>query len=56
MYALTIVEEDGNEYASFEDLAGVGRTDPRFFRFADGSAGVLLEFDGSYWRLTELKK
>lgn len=34
-------------------LAG-GRPDPRFFTFGDGSAGVLLEATGDYYRLTEV--
>lgn len=31
-----------------------GRPDPRFFNFADGSAGVLLERIGAIYRLTEI--
>jgi hypothetical protein len=34
-------------------LAG-GRPDPRFFAFPDGSAGVLLERTGAFYRLGEL--
>jgi len=34
-------------------LAG-GRSDPRFFNFPDGAAGVLLERTGALYRLTEL--
>jgi hypothetical protein len=34
-------------------LAG-GRPDPRFFLFPDGSAGVLLERTGSFYRLTQI--
>ncbi len=34
-------------------LAG-GRPDPRFFCFADGSAGVLLERTGDFYRLAEI--
>jgi len=33
-------------------LAG-GRPDPRFFNFPDGSAGVLLETTGAFYRLTQ---
>lgn len=40
---------------SLLDLAG-GRADPRFFNFPDGSAGVLLERTGDFYRLTELTK
>ena len=35
-------------------LVGGGRPDPRFFNFADGAAGVLLEASGNFYRLTEL--
>ncbi len=38
---------------SLSDLAG-GRADPRFFNFSDGTAGVLLERTGDFYRLTEL--
>ncbi|MEL7039655.1 MAG: hypothetical protein AAFO04_29195 [Cyanobacteria bacterium J06592_8] len=38
---------------SLLDLAG-GRADPRFFTFSDGTAGVLLERTGDFYRLTEL--
>jgi hypothetical protein len=33
-------------------LAG-GRPDPRLFHFPDGSAGILLERTGQFYRLTE---
>ena len=36
-------------------LAGGGRPDPRFFNFADGTAGVLLEATGDFYRLTEVR-
>jgi hypothetical protein len=32
-----------------------GRPDPRFFNFPDGSAGVLLEKNGMFYRLSEMK-
>lgn len=35
-------------------LSGGDRADPRFFTFADGSAGVLLERTGVLYRLTEI--
>jgi hypothetical protein len=34
-------------------LAGGQRSDPRFFNFPDGTAGVLLEATGDFYRLTE---
>lgn len=36
-------------------LAG-GRPDPRFFLFPDGTAGVLLERTGSFYRLTQISQ
>lgn len=40
---------------SLNDLAGA-RVDPRFFRFPNGTAGVLLEATGDIYRLTEVKQ
>jgi len=37
------------------ELAGGTRADPRFFNFPDGSAGVLLESTGEFFRLTEIR-
>jgi hypothetical protein len=39
---------------TLEVLAGGTRPDPRFFNFPDGSAGVLLETTGAFYRLTEV--
>jgi hypothetical protein len=36
-------------------LAGGNRPDPRFFNFPDGTAGVLLEATGDFFRLTEVQ-
>jgi hypothetical protein len=36
-------------------LAGGQRSDPRFFNFPDGTAGVLLEATGDFYRLTETR-
>jgi hypothetical protein len=36
-------------------LAG-GRPDPRFFLFPDGTAGVLLERTGAFYRLTQISQ
>ncbi len=36
-------------------LAG-GRPDPRFFMFPDGTAGVLLERTGAFYRLTQISQ
>jgi pimeloyl-ACP methyl ester carboxylesterase len=40
---------------TLKQLAGDARPDPRFFNFPDGSAGVLLEKTGEFFRLTELR-
>ena len=53
VYEVNLVDESGESLDSFQDLAG-GRADPRFFRFPDGTAGVLLEATGTFYRLTEL--
>lgn len=55
VFKLTVVGENGVEHGSLEELAGLSRVDPRFFRFPDGTAGVLFEANGDYYRLTELK-
>ena len=55
VFAVNLVDEDGNAVASLNDLAG-GRADPRFFRFPDGSAGVLLEATGELFRLVEVSQ
>ena len=36
VFKLGILDENGNLHESFEDLAGLDRVDPRFFRFPDG--------------------
>jgi hypothetical protein len=56
VYTLKVVDEAGNEYESLEALTGLPRVDPRMFRFADGSPGVLLEATGDYYRLKEVLK
>jgi hypothetical protein len=40
---------------TFKGLAGGQRPDPRFFNFPDGTAGVLLERTGNFYRVTEIK-
>lgn len=52
VYRVTLVDEDGSSYESFNDIVG-GRADPRFFRFPNGEAGVLLEATGKYYSLKE---
>ncbi len=53
VYAVSLVDGTGAA-TSLLSLAGGSRADPRFFNFADGSAGVLLEGTGTFYRLTEL--
>jgi hypothetical protein len=38
---------------TLKELAGGERPDPRFFNFPDGTAGVLLERTGAFYKLTE---
>ncbi len=56
VFVLNLVDESGTA-TTINDLAGDGvnpvRADPRFFTFADGTAGVFLETTGDYFRLTE---
>ena len=40
---------------TLKGLAKGQRPDPRFFNFPDGTAGVLLERTGSFYRLTEIR-
>jgi len=53
VFKVNLIAEDGTPLDSLQDLAG-GRADPRFFRYPDGSAGVLLEATGTFYRLAEL--
>lgn len=55
VHRVNLVDVDGDPVGptnSLNDLAG-GRSDPRFFVFPDGGAGVLLEATGAFYRLTE---
>ncbi len=47
--------DSGMQTITFKGLAGGARPDPRFFNFPDGTAGVLLERTGNFYRLTEIK-
>ena len=53
VFRVDLVDTDGNPIPDLTALTGGTRADPRFFRFPDGSAGVLLEATGEYYRLTE---
>lgn len=52
--AVNLIDESGRPYARFQDMRDQDRVDPRLFRFPDGSAGVLFEATGEYFRLTEV--
>lgn len=55
LFALNIVDEDLNPMPKgLSELVLGGRVDPRFFLFPDGTAGVLLEATGDFYRLTEV--
>ncbi len=45
--------DDGLQATNLTELAG-GRPDPRFFKFPDGSAGVLLERSGDLYGMAEI--
>jgi pimeloyl-ACP methyl ester carboxylesterase len=50
-----VLRDPSGKPVTLKQLAGDGRPDPRFFNFPDGSAGVLLEKTGEFFRLTELR-
>ena len=54
MYRVALVDS-ASRAVTLKELAGGGRADPRFFNFADGTAGVLLEPTGDFYRLTEVR-
>ena len=54
MFAVNLVDIFGDP-TTLLALNDRSRDDPRFFQFADGGAGVLLERSGKIYRLTELK-
>ncbi len=53
VFAVNLVDGTGAA-TSLLSLAGGSRADPRLFIYADGTAGVLLEGTGKFYRLTEL--
>lgn len=55
VHRVALIDKAG-EAVSLLALAGGKRPDPRFFHFPDGSAGVLLEPTGEFYRLTEVVK
>ena len=54
VYRVALVDSTGQP-VTLKDLAHSDRGDPRFFKFPDGTAGVLLEHSGAFYKLTEQK-
>ncbi len=54
VFKVNLIDENGFPLDSLQALVG-GRADPRFFRFPDDTAGVLLEATGDFFRLTEIE-
>jgi len=52
VFGVELVDRDGKP-VSLKQIGGGQRADPRFFNFPDGSAGVLIEKTGEFFRLTE---
>jgi len=55
VFRVSLVDERGDA-VTLQALAEGKRPDPRFFTFPDGSAGVLLEATGQFYRLIETVK
>jgi hypothetical protein len=51
VYRVALRTSDGKP-ATLKELAGGERPDPRFFNFPDGTAGLLLERTGDFWRIS----
>lgn len=54
IYNPLLVDGNGNPLIDLNALNGGNRVDARFFVYPDGTAGVLLEATGDFYRLTEL--
>jgi hypothetical protein len=53
---LRVTLVDANDQpVTLKSLTGNVRPDPRFFNFPDGSAGVLLERTGEFYRISEVR-
>lgn len=53
VFSVTLLDMLGNE-TSLLDVGNIGRVDLRFFNFADGGAGLLLELTGQVFRISEV--
>jgi hypothetical protein len=54
VYRVSLVDSSGQP-VTLKELSQSDRGDPRFFKFPDGTAGVLLEHSGAFYKLTEIK-
>ncbi|WP_086931774.1 hypothetical protein [Agarilytica rhodophyticola] len=54
VFRVNLVDVSGMPLNSFRDLNEGKRADPRLFKFPDGTAGVLLERNGKFFRLTQI--
>ena len=53
VFNVMVLGADGNP-TTVSDFLGTGRDDPRFFNFADNSAGVLFERSGSIFSISQV--
>jgi len=56
VFRVNMVNENGEPIDTLRDFRDGQRVDPRFFRFPNGAAGVLLERTGEFFRLTEIEE
>ena len=54
VFRVNLVDQN-RQPVTLAGLTGGQRPDPRFFNFPDGTAGVLLERTGSFYRLTQTR-
>jgi len=55
VFAVKLVNSQG-QTITLKALSNGPRGDPRFFNFPDGTAGVLVEATGQFFRLTEVAR
>jgi hypothetical protein len=55
LFLVNLVDGDGNPIGNSLNVLAGGRSDPRFFLFPNGEAGVLLEATGAYYILKEVR-
>jgi hypothetical protein len=54
VFRVNLVDQN-RQPVTLAGLTGSERPDPRFFNFPDGTAGVLLERTGNFYRLTQTR-